>query len=198
MGSNPTISTSQIISIDNQDNKIDITKLNKQKKIQPTFKVNEAIKADKIRLLDDTGKNLGIFQIEEAKKLAQDKNLDLVEISQADLPIVKLINFSKFKYQQQKIQQKNKGGKREELKTIKIRTSSQIHDLETKAKQIDKFLQEEINVQIIIFFKGRRDLRREELLTKKLEELLSLLKTNYKIINQRKTASNLMVLISKA
>ncbi|HOM68372.1 MAG TPA: translation initiation factor IF-3 [Candidatus Paceibacterota bacterium] len=198
MGSNPTISTSQIISIDNQDNKIDITKLNKQKKIQPTFKVNEAIKADKIRLLDDTGKNLGIFQIEEAKKLAQDKNLDLVEISQADLPIVKLINFSKFKYQQQKIQQKNKGGKKEELKTIKIRTSSQIHDLETKAKQIDKFLQEEINVQIIIFFKGRRDLRREELLTKKLEELLSLLKTNYKIINQRKTASNLMVLISKA
>jgi len=198
VGSNPTISTSQIISIDNQDNKIDITKLNKQKKIQPTFKVNEAIKADKIRLLDDTGKNLGIFQIEEAKKLAQDKNLDLVEISQADLPIVKLINFSKFKYQQQKIQQKNKGGKREELKTIKIRTSSQIHDLETKAKQIDKFLQEEINVQIIIFFKGRRDLRREELLTKKLEELLSLLKTNYKIINQRKTASNLMVLISKA
>lgn len=172
--------------------------MNKQKKIQPTFKVNEAIKADKIRLLDDTGKNLGIFQIEEAKKLAQDKNLDLVEISQADLPIVKLINFSKFKYQQQKIQQKNKGGKREELKTIKIRTSSQIHDLETKAKQIDKFLQEEINVQIIIFFKGRRDLRREELLTKKLEELLSLLKTNYKIINQRKTASNLMVLISKA
>jgi len=198
VGSNPTISTSQIISIDNQDNKIDITKLNKQKKIQPTFKVNEAIKADKIRLLDDTGKNLGIFQIEEAKKLAQDKNLDLVEISQADLPIVKLINFSKFKYQQQKIQQKNKGGKKEELKTIKIRTSSQIHDLETKAKQIDKFLQEEINVQIIIFFKGRRDLRREELLTKKLEELLSLLKTNYKIINQRKTASNLMVLISKA
>ncbi len=172
--------------------------MNKHKQFQPTFKVNEAIKADKIRLLDDAGKNLGVFQIEEAKKLAQDKNLDLVEIAQGDLPIVKLINFSKFKYQQQKIQQKVKEGRKEELKTIKIRTSSQTHDLETKARQVDKFLQEGINVQIIIFFKGRRDLRKEELLTKKLEEFLFLLKTNYKIINQRKSASNLMVLISKA
>ena len=172
--------------------------MNKQKQFQPIFKVNEAIRADKIRLLDDTGKNLGIFQIEEARKLAQDKNLDLVEISQGDLPIVKLINFSKFKYQQQKTQQKIKESKKEELKVIKIRTSSQIHDLETKARQIDKFLKEEINVQVIIFFKGRRGLGKDELLTKKLDEFLSLLKTNYKIINQRKTASNLIVLISKA
>jgi translation initiation factor IF-3 len=172
--------------------------LNKHKQFQPTFKVNEAIKADKIRLLDDAGKNLGIFQIEEAKKLAQDKNLDLVEIAQGDLPIVKLINFSKFKYQQQKIQQKSKESKKEDLKIIKIRTISQLHDLETKAKQVDKFLQQGTNVQIMIFFKGRRDLRKEELLTKKLEEFLLLLKTNYKIVSQRKSASNLMVLISKA
>ena len=96
--------------------------MNKHKQFQPTFKVNEAIKADKIRLLDDAGKNLGIFQIEEAKKLAQDKNLDLVEIvAKINPPVVRICDYSKLLYQQEKAERKQRIKERsDEMKHIRL------------------------------------------------------------------------------
>lgn len=110
-----------------------------------------------IRLLGDDGTQYGVMTIEEAKRISLEHGLDLVEVSPtAKPPVVKLIDFGKFKYQQQK---KAAEAKKKQtviqLKEIKLRQNIEKHDLDTKLKNIYKFLDNGDKVKLLMQFRGR-------------------------------------------
>lgn len=118
---------------------------------------NHQITAAEVRLLNDEGQQLGIFKIAEALSLAQEHGLDLVEISpNAKPPVVKLIGYDKFRYQQKKLeQQQRKNAKRVEVKTIRLSAKIADHDIATKARQADGFLQDGDLIKVELRMRGR-------------------------------------------
>lgn len=120
-------------------------------------RINNQIKAPKIRLISEEGEQLGIVATDDARKVAEEHGLDLVEISpNAQPPVVKLISFDKFKYQQKKIeQQQKKKVKQVEVKTIRLSAKIALGDIKTKAKKADEFLSEGDWVKIELRMRGR-------------------------------------------
>ncbi len=120
-------------------------------------RINRQITAPEIRLLNDQGEQLGVMPIAQALALGEEHGLDLVEISPgAKPPVVKLISFDKFKYQQKKLeQQQKKRVKKVEVKTIRISAKIASHDIATKAKRADEFLQEGDWVKLELRMRGR-------------------------------------------
>lgn len=120
-------------------------------------RINRQITAQEIRLLNDAGEQLGLFPVAEALKLAEEHGLDLVEISpNAQPPVVKLISYDKFKYQQKKLeQQQKKKVKKVEVKTIRLSAKIATHDLQTKAKRADEFLTDGDWVKLELRMRGR-------------------------------------------
>ena len=123
------------------------------------FKVNNDIRMREIRLIDTDGTQLGIKDPRDAVEIAKEKNLDLVMISeQASPPVCKIVDLNKYIYAEKKKQKEKDKKAREsriEIKEIQLRPVTQKQDLETKAKQIQKFIDKGNNVKIIIRFKGR-------------------------------------------
>ncbi|MCK4533332.1 translation initiation factor IF-3 [bacterium] len=118
---------------------------------------NEDIKAKKVRLVDADGKQLGIMEKEEAQTIALEKELDLVQVSVGiDPPVCKLVDYNRYRYQRiKKKKQNKKKQKNVQLKEIRIRPRIDKHDLEIKAKHIEKFLEEKDKVKISVVFRGR-------------------------------------------
>jgi translation initiation factor IF-3 len=108
------------------------------------FKVNNDIRMREIRLIDADGTQLGIKDPRDAVEIAKEKNLDLVMISeQASPPVCKIVDLNKYIYAEKKKQKEKDKKAREsriEIKEIQLRPVTQKHDLETKAKQIQKFI----------------------------------------------------------
>lgn len=122
-----------------------------------TTRVNHQITAPELRLINDEGQQLGIFPLTEALKLADEHGLDLVEISpQAKPPVVKLISYDKYKYQQKKLeQQQKKKVKKVEMKTVRLSTKIATHDILTKARKADEFLADGDWVKVELRMRGR-------------------------------------------
>ncbi len=120
-------------------------------------KINLQIKAPEVRVITETGEQLGIFKLSEAINLANEHGLDLVEVApQAQPPVCKLIDFAKFKYQQKKAESEaKKKSKKTELKTMWLSTRIGQHDMEVKAKKVDEFLTEGNVVKIELKMRGR-------------------------------------------
>lgn len=135
------------------------------------MRVNREIRADKLIVIDETGKNLGVLSRDEAFKITQEKGLDLVEVNPvANPPVAKMVDYGKFEYQQRKSERKAKvSKKRQELKNIKIGLKTSRHDLEVKAGQAGKFLSKGHKVRLEIFLKGREKAHRDLARTKLLE-----------------------------
>ncbi len=123
------------------------------------YRVNEKIKFSPIILIDSDGKNLGSIPLFKAKDLALNKGLDLVEVSpNSRPPVCKIMDFGKFKYEQEVKEKKGKNVKKTS-QTKEIRLSSGIadHDMETKCKSTVKFLQSGHKVQVRLELKRRDD-----------------------------------------
>lgn len=122
-----------------------------------TFQINEQIRDREIRVIDSDGKMIGILSAKEAQKIASKQNLDLVKVSpDAKPPVCKILDYGKFKYEQQRREKQNK--KKQKTVSIKeIRTSVRVqdHDLEVKAKNCRKFLQKGDKVKVSVRFRGR-------------------------------------------
>ena len=120
-------------------------------------RVNHQITAKEVRLINDEGQQIGIMPLSQALNLAQEHGLDLVEISpNAQPPVVKLIDFAKFKYQQKKLeQQQKKNAKKTEVKTIWISMRISDHDMNIKASKIMEFLTDGDLVRIELRMRGR-------------------------------------------
>ncbi|MCI5982105.1 MAG: translation initiation factor IF-3 [Bacteroidales bacterium] len=126
--------------------------------------MNNRIRVPKVRLVGDNIENPGVYSIQEAMKMADDQELDLVEISpNADPPVCRILDYQKFLYQQKK---KQKEIKAKQVKTVvkEIRFGPQTddHDYEFKLKHAQKFIEEGSKVKAYVFFRGRSILFKEQ------------------------------------
>ncbi len=119
--------------------------------------INEQIRDKEVRLIGENGEQLGIFSAKEAQKMADDANLDLVKIAaNAKPPVCKIIDYSKFKYEQaRKEKEAKKKQKTVELKEIRLSPNIDTNDLNTKMNNARKFLQKGNRVKITLRFRGR-------------------------------------------
>lgn len=120
-------------------------------------KVNNFIQAKEIRVIDETGQQLGIMNIFGAIDLAKSKGLDLIQVTEkVDPPICKIGDYGKYLYVMQKKERKMKANTKEsKLKEIQVGFNTSPHDIEVKAKQAEKFLKDGDKVKVGMFLKGR-------------------------------------------
>src|SRR5581483_2595083 len=120
-------------------------------------RVNERIRVREIRVIDDTGSQLGIMPPPQALAIAKQKGLDLVEISPTAVPpVCRIMDFGKYQYQEQKrSREARRHQKVIEVKEIKFRPKVDEHDYQFKKKHIERFLQDGDKVKATIFFRGR-------------------------------------------
>ncbi len=119
--------------------------------------INEKIKAKEVRVIGTDGEQLGIMSLEEALRLAQEKNLDLVNIApQAKPPVCRIMDFGKYKYEQRK---KDKEARKKQhsitVKEVKMRPTIEAHDFKVKVRNCARFLEDGDKVKVTIIFRGR-------------------------------------------
>lgn len=127
------------------------------KPLLPHYNINEQIKSDEVRIINDEGENLGVFSTKAAIEMAQEQELDLVEINpKAVPPITKIVPFAHFKYQKEKEARKQKINSHvSEIKGIRISMRIGEHDKEIRRAQAEKFLNRGDKVKIELILKGR-------------------------------------------
>ena len=140
---------------------------------------NDMIRAREVRVIGAEGEQLGILQRSEAIAMAQEVGCDLVEVSSnSEPPVCRIMDYGKFKYEQQKKKQDAK--KRQavvQVKEIKVRPKTDEHDYETKVKHIRRFLEEGDRCKVTVFFRGREIVHKDrgldilERIVKDLEEV---------------------------
>ena len=124
---------------------------------KPLHRINSQISNEEVRVLLDDGEQLGVMKTQDAINIAIDRKMDLVEIApNNNPPVCKIIDYGKFKYQEQK--KKNEAKKKQkiiETKEIKIRPGTGEHDYQVKIKNANKFIKEGNRVKFSLRFKGR-------------------------------------------
>lgn len=127
--------------------------------VNSNYAVNDQIRAREVRLIADSGEQVGVILTIEAKRRAREAGLDLVAINISDgIPICKILDYGKFKYDQSRKERENAKKNREnrvELKEIQLRPTTDSNDLKVKAKRAAGFLEEGNKVKVIMKFKGR-------------------------------------------
>lgn len=115
------------------------------------------IRVREVRVVDDEGQQLGILPIQEALRLAYERNLDLVEVApNAVPPVCRLLDFGKFQYERQKKEREaRKAQKVVEIKEIRLRPRTGDHDIAVKVRQTVSFLEEGSKVKVAVRFRGR-------------------------------------------
>ena len=129
-----------------------------QRKTKPKGpKANQRINSQEVQVITSSGENLGIMSTSKAISIAKEEGLDLIEIApNANPPVCKIIDMGKFKYEAQKKANKaKKKQKKIELKEIKLRPVTEVHDYNFKLKNAQKFLSKGDKVKFTIRFKGR-------------------------------------------
>jgi translation initiation factor IF-3 len=144
--------------------------------VGPQVRINEAIRAPQVRLVDSDGSQIGVKGRDEALEYAFSKNLDLVEIApNADPPVCRVMDYGKYRYEQeQKAKLARKHQTQINVKEIKFRPKIGIHDYETKKGHVVRFLNQRAKVKVTIMFRGRENLHPErgrDLLLRLAEEI---------------------------
>jgi len=156
------------------------------------IRVNEQIRVREVRLIDADGGQLGIVSISEALRIADDRELDLVEVApNVTPPVCKVLDFGKYRYQLSKKQTQKKTM---DVKEVKIRTQITNHDLGLKVKNIRRFLDEGNKAKITMFFKGR-EIIRPELGMKVFERMKQLLTGKFNIEQSPKLEGNHITMV---
>ncbi len=124
---------------------------------QDSVRRNEMIRAREVRVIAADGEQLGILQRNEAIALAKEAGMDLVEVSSnSEPPVCRVMDYGKFKYEQQKKKQEAKKNQTVvQIKEIKVRPKTDDHDYETKVRHIRRFLEDGDRCKITVFFRGR-------------------------------------------
>lgn len=133
-----------------------------RKPMQPPRKeegprINEQIRVAEVRLIGPEGEQIGVVSIDEAMSQAENAGLDLVEISpQAEPPVCKVMDYGKFKYEQQKkANEARKKQKTIDVKEVKLRPTIEMHDYNVKLKNAIRFLEKGDKVKVTLRFRGR-------------------------------------------
>lgn len=128
------------------------------KSISNNWRLNEKIPATELRVLDFEGKQIGLLKKEEALKLAKEQGVDLIEIApQANPPVAKIIDFGKFRYQEEKkAKEAQKKSKPSNLKEIRFTPFIGEGDYQTRLKRIDEFLTDKNKVKLTVYFQVKQ------------------------------------------
>jgi translation initiation factor IF-3 len=120
-------------------------------------RVNDQINVHQVRLVDEHGENVGVVELADALERAANAGLDLVEVApNADPPVVKILDYGRYKYETQKrAQEARKKQRTIEVKEIKMRPNINSHDYDVKMRSIQKFLSEGDKVKVTMRFRGR-------------------------------------------
>jgi translation initiation factor IF-3 len=161
----------------------------KPKEVVKKYTTNERISAIEVRVINEDGEMVGVMTREEALQLADDEEKDLIEINpKAVPPVVKLIEYSKFKYQMDKAE-KNKAKSSDDTKTLRVSVRISVHDLLVQAKKADEFLKKNLKVKLQVQMRGREK-SHPELAKETMDKFLELITGEYTLENEPKLISD--------
>lgn len=121
------------------------------------MRINEKIRVNKVRLIDENNQQLGVISAYDAQAKANEAGLDLVEVSpNAEPPVCRIMDYGKWLYQQKRNEKKaNKKQHNVTLKEVRLRPEIDVHDRDIKVEQAKKFLEKGHRVQFTMMFRGR-------------------------------------------
>ncbi|HEY0424386.1 MAG TPA: translation initiation factor IF-3 [Rhodopila sp.] len=159
-------------------------------------RVNEEIRIPQVRLIDQDGEMQGVLTVREAMQRAFAVGLDLVEISpNADPPVCKILDFGKFKYEQQK--KKNEAKKKQkviEIKEIKVRPNIDENDYQVKMRAMKSFIDEGDKVKVTLRFRGR-EMAHQDIGVRVLERIRAEMDTTSKVEQMPRMENRQMVMV---
>ena len=131
---------------------------NEKPKQESNDLVNELIRFPEVLLIDENGQQLGVKKRDEALRIAELKNLDLLCVApMAKPPVCKIINYGKYKFEQQKkLKEMKKNQKTIETKEVRLSPQTDIGDLKTKARAVEKWIKEGNKVKVTMRYRGRQ------------------------------------------
>ncbi len=160
----------------------------------PQIRVNDRIRAPRVRVVTAKGDQLGVMATRDALARAKEIGLDLVEVApNADPPVCRLIDYGKFKYMQAKLQKNNKA-KNVKMKEVKLRIGTDINDYNVKMGRTEQFLDHGHKVRFQLRFRGRENAHQElglELMAKVVEDM----KTMGQVDQAAKLAGNTVTMV---
>ncbi|MCW5313179.1 translation initiation factor IF-3 [Nostoc sp. KVJ3] len=169
-----------------------------KKRTRDLPQINERIRFPKIRVIDTDGAQLGIMPPHEAQQLAEEKELDLVLISdKADPPVCRIMDYGKYKFEQEKkAREARKKQHTADVKEVKMRYKIEEHDYNVRVKQAERFLKDGDKVKATVMFRGR-EIQHSDL----AEDLLKRMATDLEPFGElqqapKKEGRNMMMLIS--
>ena len=159
-------------------------------------RVNDEIRAPQVRLIDETGEMQGVMSARDAVLRAASVGLDLLEISpNADPPVVKILDFGKYKYELQK--KKNEARKRQrviEIKEVKVRPNIDENDYQVKLRSMKSFIDEGDKVKVTLRFRGR-EMAHQDIGIKVLERIRVDMDSDTKVEQMPKMENRQMVMV---
>ncbi|MFL5252848.1 MAG: translation initiation factor IF-3 [Rhodopila sp.] len=159
-------------------------------------RVNEEIRIPQVRLIDQDGEMQGVMTAREAMQRAFAVGLDLVEISpNADPPVCKILDFGKFKYEQQK--KKNEAKKKQkviEIKEIKVRPNIDENDYQVKMRAMKSFIEEGDKVKVTLRFRGR-EMAHQDIGVRVLERIRAEMDATSKVEQMPRMENRQMVMV---
>lgn len=160
----------------------------------PQTRVNDRIRAPRVRVVTATGDQLGVMSTRDALAKAKEIGLDLVEVApNADPPVCRLIDYGKYKYMQAKLQKSNKT-KAVRMKEIKLRIGTDVNDYNVKMARTEQFLDHGHKVRFQLRFRNRENAHRElglEVMAKVVEDM----KTMGQVDQPAKLAGNTVTMV---
>lgn len=160
------------------------------------LQTNAQIRDNSVRVISDDGQQLGVMSAREAQRIADERGLDLVKVSpQAKPPVCKIMDYGKYRFEQAKKQKEaKKNQKIIVLKEMRLSATIEKHDLEVKAKNVNKFLKAGDKVKVSIRFKGRQMAHTENGL-KVMSEFFALVEDNAVMEKRAKLEGRSMFMI---
>jgi len=176
--------------------------MRRDQKREDLVRRNERIRIPKVRVVDDDGEQLGVMATRDALDRAREKGLDLVEVApNADPPVCKIMDYGKFKYQQQKkLQEAKKKQTVIKIKEVKFRPKTDEHDYQTKLKKIVRFLEGGDRCKVTIFFRGREIVHKDRglaMLERVVEDTQDLAKVESKPMSEGRTMTMMLAPVKK-
>ena len=151
-------------------------------------RINNAIRADELRVVGPEGENLGVLSLADAQKAADDAKLDLIEISpKAKPPVAKIMDFGQYRYETKRKASEVKAKSHvTETKSVQVKIGTGEHDQQLKAKRAAQWLNEGHRVKVDLFLWGRYKYMEPAFLKERLERFLKIIPAEYKLADEIK------------
>ena len=157
------------------------------------YRINQHIKYPQVRVIDETGQQVGVMSSSEALQLAKEKELDLVELTaKAKPPVVKIISFSKFKYLESKKDRAGQSRSTQDTKEVRFSPFMAENDINIRLKKAEKFLKSGDKVKLVVKFTGRQ-ISKKDFGNKVMGQVLQQLEPIATLVEEPKLIGKLLI-----